>query len=159
MSGKWSMKRQLVAVLLVVVGGSSFADTKDVRKVVAQIGAEWTDEAKLRKLHESLTEKFKDAPTFDEMASKIKWVVAVDVFDAKRARTIAARAEGGLEVKKGDIVEVDFRVDPNRAKSFDEMPRVIKVVCKAGSAEFEACKRSTQLGAFDGEGKRTGWTN
>lgn len=156
--GRGMMTRLLAAVLVALAGSQSFAATSDVRKVVAQVGAEWTDETKLKTLHEQLAEKFKDAPAFADMMAKIKWVVAVDVFEAKRARTVAARVEGGLEVKKGDIIEVDYRGDPNRAKSFDEMPKVIKVVCKAGSADFEACKKSAKLGSFDAEGKRTSWT-
>ena len=103
--------------------------------------------------------KFSDAPAFADMMARMKWVVAVDVFEAKRARTVAARAEGGLEVRKGDIVEVDFRGDPNRAKSFEEMPKVVRVVCKAGSQDFDACKQGAKMGAFDAEDNRTSWSN
>jgi len=158
-NGCSGMKRLVVMALLAGAGSSLFAATKDVRRVVAQVGAEWNDDAKLRKLHESLAEKFSDAPAFADMMARMKWVVAVDVFEAKRARTVAARAEGGLEVRKGDIVEVDFRGDPNRAKSFEEMPKVVRVVCKAGSQDFDACKQGAKMGAFDAEDNRTSWSN
>lgn len=152
-----TLKRLSVAVLLVAASVSSIAATKDVRTVVAQVGAEWGDEAKLRKFHESLVEKFKDSPSFEQMVAKMKWVAVVDVAEAKRAWTVAARVEDGTEVKKGDVVEIDYRGDPFKVRSFEEMPRVRRVVCKMGAPDYEPCKKATAMGAFDVTGKRTSW--
>ena len=146
----------LLAGALASASGGAFAATKDVRTVVAQVGAEWTDEAKLKKLHEDLTSRMKDTPAFGDMLAKVKWVAVVDVSEAKRAWTIAARAEPVAEVRKGDIVELVY-AEPLKAKSFEELPRVTKVICKAGTPEYQECRKSVKMGAFDASGARTSW--
>lgn len=130
--------------------------TKDVRTVVAQVGAEWNEEAKLRKFHEDLAGRFKDAPAFDEMVAKVKWVVVVDVSEAKRAWNVAARVDGETRAKKGDIVEVEYS-EPTKVKTFAELPRVRRVICSSGAADFGECRKTVQMGAFDASGKRTSW--
>ena len=148
--------RVLVIAAIACWTTASTGATKDVKSVVAQVGAEWTDEAKLRKLHDELKSKFKDAPTFEALRDRDRWIVVVDVSDAKRSWSVAARTQKAGEVKKGDVVEVAYG-DPKAAKSYEDLPEVMRVVCRAGGAEYEECRKATKLGAFDGSGKRVSW--
>jgi hypothetical protein len=141
----------LVCCTQVAVGA-----TKDVKSVVAKVGAEWTDETKLQKLHEELAGKFKDAPSLEELRSKDRWVVVVDITDAKRSYSVAARTAKVGSVKKGDVVEVSYS-EAKAAKSYADLPEVTRVVCKAGAPGYDECVTTTNLGAFDGSGKKVSW--
>lgn len=130
--------------------------TKDVRTVVAQVGAEWNDEALLRRFHEDLTKRFKDAPPVEALSGDERWYALLDLAEAKRAKSLAARASGVGTLSKGDVVEIAF-TDPTKATSYSELPRVLKVVCKSGTPTYSDCKSSTKMGAFDASGAQTSW--
>lgn len=154
------VKFNSVLALLAIVGMTAtipaWSATKDVKTVVGQVGAEWNDEALLRKFHEDLSKRFKDAPAFEGLTGDDRWYAVLDLAEAKRAKSLAARAGGVGAVAKGDIVEVSY-TDPTKAASYSELPRIVKVVCKSGTQNFAECKASTRLGAFNSEGAQTSW--
>lgn len=146
----------LSLLLLTLALAPCQAATKDVRSVVAQIGAVWNDEANLKRLHEELVSRFKDAPPLVELSGADQWVVVLDVAQAKWARSVAARSNGIGKLQKGDVVEIAYG-NPAKAQSYAELPRVQRILCQAGSADYESCKQGVRFGAFDSQGVQTSW--
>lgn len=167
---KFALRRTLLVGSLIGAIWSSFAHAQvvaqsaqeaeqrlqKVARIVAQVSDVWVKDDRYKALHKELSNDYSGAPDYAKFVADEQWVAVISSRGLMHAGIYKGRGRTDMNLQLGDIVEMNVRhrSGPRKAKTYEDLNQITKVICKAGAADYAQCAAANPFVWFDVDGQR-----